>query len=542
MERARIVAVVAVFGVLGTVLLFHSHASTPTAAFEAESGTVSGCASTASDGSASGSQAAQFGTCGQVTTASSVSQYGITWTFDSAKPVGQFANGDYWVAGPVTITSMSPAYDAANKLNGWQVNPTQTSSQGFDGLAYDFNAALIPSLPYNAVGGQSIVKAVSVGAPRSNCMSDGSCVQKAAVLTVLGSVPANNGSTVFRPPYFGTNKSQFTTSNVDTAMGTLPRLSSTAAIDAKLQTLAAAFDSIKRVPLVHNDSWSGTSIKPRDSFGGMVKPYGPGVSNINADAALRMLIAKPGDSEAERRQIAVALAQYGVDIYGMISGGAHFVSDGGNNLGYRLPMSFAGLMLNNQTIKDAITNSARNDFSETGSVWPSVRPGSPALWGQLRGDESAYWNALAAQNDSSNIRDPYGYIDGGGDPGNTYQSCCTTSALKASAMIVHLVPGLQAVYNNDAQLEYVERWVTFGAWTQPDPCAPVSQGGGPNPSRPGECKLDPDLTAGSTFTSFSCQAGKQCGRRPDVHGAYKNAIGWESDLAEVAWPVYRNRW
>ena len=40
--------------------------------------------------------------------ATSVSQFGITWTFNRDYPTGQFANGDWWVVGPVTITSISP--------------------------------------------------------------------------------------------------------------------------------------------------------------------------------------------------------------------------------------------------------------------------------------------------------------------------------------------------------------------------------------------------------------------------------------------------
>jgi hypothetical protein len=42
-------------------------------------------------------------------TASSVTQYGITWTFDKPYPVGQFVTGDWWVIGPVTVVSVTPS-------------------------------------------------------------------------------------------------------------------------------------------------------------------------------------------------------------------------------------------------------------------------------------------------------------------------------------------------------------------------------------------------------------------------------------------------
>jgi hypothetical protein len=41
----------------------------------------------------------------------SVSQYGITWTFDKPARVGQFVNGDYYVLGPVTVASVDPPFE-----------------------------------------------------------------------------------------------------------------------------------------------------------------------------------------------------------------------------------------------------------------------------------------------------------------------------------------------------------------------------------------------------------------------------------------------
>ena len=41
--------------------------------------------------------------------ARTITQYGITWTFDKPHTVGKFVTGDYWVLGPVTVVSVSPA-------------------------------------------------------------------------------------------------------------------------------------------------------------------------------------------------------------------------------------------------------------------------------------------------------------------------------------------------------------------------------------------------------------------------------------------------
>jgi hypothetical protein len=133
-------------------------------------------------------------------TTSSISQYGITWTFDRAYEYGQFANGDYWVLGPVVINNITPDFDG--EKNGWQVNPVPSSTQGFSIEAYypyvgrgvNFDDSLVPGLPYTAQPGESIVKASS-----SSIVADNGALESAAVLTILGSIPPDNGATIFRP-------------------------------------------------------------------------------------------------------------------------------------------------------------------------------------------------------------------------------------------------------------------------------------------------------------------------------------------------------
>jgi len=68
----------------------------------------------------------------QTAVANQISQYGITWTFDKDYRVGQFANGDHWVVGPVTIVCISPAsiVTAGRTINGSMLDPV--SGQGFD--------------------------------------------------------------------------------------------------------------------------------------------------------------------------------------------------------------------------------------------------------------------------------------------------------------------------------------------------------------------------------------------------------------------------
>ena len=55
----------------------------------------------------------------------SVSQYGITWTFDQPARAGRFVNGDWYVVGPVTVKAIDP-----KPLYGSQIPKFQLDHHG----------------------------------------------------------------------------------------------------------------------------------------------------------------------------------------------------------------------------------------------------------------------------------------------------------------------------------------------------------------------------------------------------------------------------
>lgn len=84
-----------------------------------------------------------------------LSQFGITWYFDKAVTTdgagdtyqyGTFANGDYWIVGPVVIERITPAsiVSGDDTLHGTMVNPVSASPtyQGFDSRA-DYAPTLV---------------------------------------------------------------------------------------------------------------------------------------------------------------------------------------------------------------------------------------------------------------------------------------------------------------------------------------------------------------------------------------------------------------
>jgi len=169
---------------------------------------------------------------------SSISQYGITWTFDRPVQHGRFVNGDYWVIGPVTVVGIAPAPGAAprdevndfgpNKWgdsgvrndvrtrNGSMVVMTPAEAQGYDarGLTYDARASV--SLPLTLDVDRSLVSSVSnVVIPNRQMHRDImwaaeksglQLLKTAAVLTVLAEPPRDDA---FRPSYVGRVKRIF---------------------------------------------------------------------------------------------------------------------------------------------------------------------------------------------------------------------------------------------------------------------------------------------------------------------------------------------
>lgn len=86
----------------------------------------------------------------------SLTQHGITWAFDKDVKAGTFANGDYWVVGPVNVVGITTDLHAEGFTqqageDGSMVNPGTDSRQGYDRRlnSYDenLNAGLAGGTP-----------------------------------------------------------------------------------------------------------------------------------------------------------------------------------------------------------------------------------------------------------------------------------------------------------------------------------------------------------------------------------------------------------
>ncbi len=439
-----------------------------------------------------------------------ITQYGITWTFDKEYVYGQFANGDYWIQGPVTITSITP--DFTGTLNGWEINPNSAGKQGFDSKVSGFMASRVPALPAVVQSDSSVVKVIS----HPLCVSH-ACVKTAAVLTVLGTVPPNNGATVFRPPYTGTEKPLFSTTNLRTDR--LPSLAPPSS-PASLTTVQNQF---QRVWLDHFTEWVGRGMHPSDNM----PDYGSSIAIQTNEAALRLML---NDPISTKMPAMINYLQYGIDLYGNIGIGTDYHANGGHMHGRVLPLAFASQIINDARIETRLKAYPQDNFHENGSVIAGVN-GQP-LWGQPRtGGEYAYWQNQVVDKNTRTAADPYRYIDGGYVPGGSYQVCCNSMQFKGTALAAHLMTSIKNVWNNQLFFDYVDRWVTFGAWSQPDPCAPhdgimTNYGKTYGPNGQGGCIKDINSADG-------------IGRYPLKHGTSADTGGYTSGFTNRMWTLHR---
>jgi hypothetical protein len=472
-------------------------------------------------------------------------QHGIGFIFAEEPTHGTFANGDLWVLGPVTLIGMTPQFHGEH--NGWEVNPADISAQGFDVRVADFDPSRVPSFPYTAEPGQSIVKTAS-WAPFDDeeCRP---CLQTAAVLTVLAEPPPDEGATVFRPPYFGADKPYYSTTELQTEL--LPELPAPPSANT-LEEVAAQFAGVQ---LDHKVNWTGAFIHPVDNMA----EYGSSIAQRSANAALRLMLDDPVE---DKMPGIIGYVQAGIDLHHMALGGAYWPPGGGHGEGRKLPVTLAAVLLGDTAMQDAVSGAGREQYGENGGMYYSAAADT-VLFGQTPNSEESYWTNLVFDTGSRTIIDPYELIDGGHIPGWSYQFCCTALPWKSTATAVRLMPELERVWNHEEFFTYVDRWVSFGAWAQPDTCAPPRGvcDGGTNPGAACTTASAPEVCTGDeatcdTTVSWDAEYGVTygpdgsggcipdtdpsdgIGRFPLQHGANADGGHYGSAFADELWDAH----
>lgn len=426
--------------------------------------------------------------------ANTIEQYGITWTFDKNLSAdgagdtyryGQFVNGDYWVVGPVTITSINPLCQTVDErvVNGTMINPHAGSfnqdtvygagyGQGYDSAASQWNAALNvgDDLPLAVAAGSSVVSTISRPSEISK-----TAVKTAAILTVLSQAPAEGS---FRPPYSGTDKTiYFNKSDLDyTKLSNLTEQTGA----PSLSTAAAWFEK----PWIdHVGNWYGDQIHPSDNMSN----YGREMAHKTSQAALLLNCAY---SNAEKETLLVRYVQLGIDNYAVVSQGIKriYVANGGHGGGRKLPILVAGLVLDDVTLKGVGSKSGAylyNSVDEDGYPDPYGPGNEPADYMSFGEDDQTHYvtqfdvdltNGPTWEPDERNdVLIPY-TVDDIGLPEwgirhsyyptynnnwwpTNYRSVagCT---FPGTALAAHIM-GLKTFWNNDAFFDYCDRYMAM---------------------------------------------------------------------------------
>lgn len=293
----------------------------------------------------------------------SVSQYGITWSFDRAYQVGHFVNGDWWVVGPVVVTAITNDWHAypGEGFDGSMVNPPTDTSHGYDHRLAGYEASLNVQLqlPLTVQPNESLVSTVSWLENEEGCpnISGGTntprpTLKTGAILTCLNMPPSVDS---FRPAYCGSTKRIYQTSQVRKSL--LPSL---APVEGA-PSLSEVERYFQRPWIDHRNNYPGTYLHPSENL----QEYGRELSIEVGIGALMLLIdeSRIGD----KTTLLHNFVQVGIDLFGILDNDGFWPSNGGIYQGRKWPILFAGLMLNDPDMQAIGQLPVNKPGSETGA-------------------------------------------------------------------------------------------------------------------------------------------------------------------------------
>jgi hypothetical protein len=399
----------------------------------------------------------------------SISQYGITWTFDKPARVGRFINTDWYVVGPVTIVSITPKplYGAeipdieldhmdlerpiAQRVrNGFMLNPPARMKVAYDsGVRNWFDPSLIQKLPVTMKPGDSLVSTISM--PKGLVLKpqlwdsiergvdDSTPIRTAAVLTCVAQpLPPD----AFRPAFCDRQARSYLSRNLKRDL--LPRVPAKDPPDIRL------YVRFTQRP------WVGTGFFGFEGPAENMPQYGRDYGRVVGLDALLLCT----DLTAEQKEtLLVDFVQVGIDLGGMIrSGHPGWEGFGGHGSGRKLPIVFAGLLLGDDELAHINKSFPKAHFGEDeqtayGDSWT----GAKVVFTGHRAIDEATGVARTGTGPYEHTP-PSTWKDGKEKMSESYRRCCTSAAWIAQALALHLLKAEQA-WDHPAFFDYCDRWM-----------------------------------------------------------------------------------
>lgn len=310
-----------------------------------------------------------------------IEHWGVTWKFDKkisttgtngTYQYGTFANGDYWIVGPIKIISITPKsetvdYNGPWTKNGSMLNPVCRYDHGFDSRGSgadaktkynaDLNVAIGVSAenPLEIVNGSTLVSSISQSTP-----DNWPQLKTAAVLTVLASAPPAGS---FRPAICGTDKTiKFNESDLLRGAGGADGYSYLSALApvANTPSLATVENWFARPWIEIQKGYTAGRMFPSDNM----PSYGREISKHTSQAVLALNLDYANgnpklDNDTLKRKLLISYVQTGIDLYGFLTSNAlgrvAWEADGGIHHGRKLPILFAAYALDDNDMKAIFT-------------------------------------------------------------------------------------------------------------------------------------------------------------------------------------------
>jgi hypothetical protein len=404
----------------------------------------------------------------------SVSEYGMTWTFDKPTPVGQFVNGDWYVVGPVTVVGIDPKPlhgseipqgqldhmdlerpEAQRVRNGFMVNPPARMKVAYDsGVRNWFDPALVQNLPAEMKLGDAMVSTISMAknlalkAQLRNEIErgeeDSSPIRTAAVLTCVAEPqPAD----AFRPAFCDRKQRIYLARELHREL--LPTAKRT-----------ATTPDIRTYIRFTQRPWVGTCFFGFEEPVENMPQYGLEYGRVVGLSALMLCT----DFTPEQKEpLLVNYVQIGIDLGGMLRAGhPGWQCWGGHGSGRKLPIVFAGLLLGNselERINQTFPNVSFGEDEQTayGEGWTGAKV---VFTGHSGIDEVT---GIGRNHGRDEPFGPYEHTPpntwkDGQNVSESYRRCCTSNGWIAQALALRLMHAEKS-WNHDAFLDYADRWM-----------------------------------------------------------------------------------
>ncbi|MCB9889219.1 MAG: hypothetical protein H6836_06550 [Planctomycetes bacterium] len=374
----------------------------------------------------------------------SISQFGITWTFDKAYDVGQYANGDWWVIGPIKVIDIDPPSRSGGRIkNGSQINPTPRTSwdQGYDSeMDYcpykdSMNVALdvSASKPLTVAAHSSLVSTISLDAGHQKPQLKG-----CSILTVVDKAPATGA---FRPPYCGSDKtSKFHVNQLNYSL--LKKLDPASGTPA----LSTVESWLERPWLDYFSGWVNIYQHPTDNMKGYQRDHA-------SDAEIAALMLQCNFTDQQKQTLLIRYVQLGIDLSGVVDDGGqgNWYADGGTASGRKWPIIFAGLVLGDQHMQTVGFRSVA--FGEDQQTF-YVEETSPGIYNQGYGGYNASHKGMPEWG----IRHAYRPSADSSSWSASYRRCCTANVWKGF-MLSALMMKARGLWNHEPFFDYMDRYI-----------------------------------------------------------------------------------